>query len=662
VSDVFISYQRSTEKTARRVAACLREAGHAVWLDADLPPHRTYADIIREQLESARAVVVLWSTAAAQSEWVRAEADYARQQHKLVQVSLDGSLPPMPFNQIQCADLRGWTGDAADPEWRKIVGAIVQLAGGEPASIPAAPQASRLRRRRPWLGIGAAIAGGILVLALVGWFMRDRVSWFAPSGPVRIAILPFRVDSPSSGTKDFADGLADQIQSALNLKQLQVVSGTDAASLTGAARDAKLSELKVRLLIDGAVQDDGKTTSVDAQLTDTANNVVLWSERFGGLSNQPKALQAHVGEVIVGVLSCSAQALRPRDGLSDPQVLIQYLLACDRFAQNGEDNLQTMDQILSAMRQVTGQAPTFAPGHSALAKYLAYHASALPPDQAAADRAEASAEAQKALALDPKDADAYVALALLQPLNQWGQREALLRKGLAADPDWPHANGFLAQLLSDLGRVDEALTYSRKAAAVDPLGESWAGYNAALLASAGQTQEADADATQLATSWPDSTEDWINRMSVAEDGREWDRVMTSLAEPLASAALPKVDLDSLRIYAIAAKSRAPDAVAKAHANLLEMAKLSPANLTASISGLAWLGFVDDAFKLADQYQPSSILAGITPGFLFATPTASMRRDPRFMPLVSRLGLVNYWRASGKWPDFCRDPALPYRCA
>ena len=39
----------------------------------------------------------------------------------------------------------------------------------------------------------------------------------------------------------------------------------------------------------------------------------------------------------------------------------------------------------------------------------------------------------------------------------------------------------------------------------------------------------------------------------------------------------------------------------------------------------------------------------------------MRRDPRFMPLVQRLGLVDYWRSSGHWPDFCSEPGLPYDC-
>jgi hypothetical protein len=47
--------------------------------------------------------------------------------------------------------------------------------------------------------------------------------------------------------------------------------------------------------------------------------------------------------------------------------------------------------------------------------------------------------------------------------------------------------------------------------------------------------------------------------------------------------------------------------------------------------------------------------------LFTPSAAPLRRDRRFMALANRLGLVDYWRASGHWPDFCAEPGLPYDC-
>src|SRR5215472_3387518 len=130
MADVFISYARSTEKQARAVAEGLRAEGYSVWSDDDLPTHRAYSDVIEEQLSSAKAVVVIWSAEAVKSEWVRAEANRAREKRKLVQLSVDGAPLPLPFDQIQCGDLAGWNGDGEHSTWSKVVASIAELVGG----------------------------------------------------------------------------------------------------------------------------------------------------------------------------------------------------------------------------------------------------------------------------------------------------------------------------------------------------------------------------------------------------------------------------------------------------------------------------------------------------------------------------------------------------
>ena len=114
MSHIFVSYARTDEPLAERDRghSCAR-AGFEVWRDDELPAHRAYAEVIEERIKGAKAVVVLWSAEAAKSQWVRAEADTARSANTLIQATLDGTMPPMPFNQIQCADLKrlGWSAD-----------------------------------------------------------------------------------------------------------------------------------------------------------------------------------------------------------------------------------------------------------------------------------------------------------------------------------------------------------------------------------------------------------------------------------------------------------------------------------------------------------------------------------------------------------------------
>ena len=47
--------------------------------------------------------------------------------------------------------------------------------------------------------------------------------------------------------------------------------------------------------------------------------------------------------------------------------------------------------------------------------------------------------------------------------------------------------------------------------------------------------------------------------------------------------------------------------------------------------------------------------------MFRPSLREFRHDPRFMALAKRIGLVDYWQQSGKWPDFCFDPDQPYDC-
>jgi len=165
MADVFLSYARPSLNDAMRIAGCLRASGYSVWYDESLPAHRAYTDVIAEQLDAASAVLVLWSTEASASQWVRSEANRARETGRLVQLRLDDARLPMPFDQIQCADLRHWRGDCGMAGWKTVADSIAALVGAErPVAASAAP--SGPDRRKLLLAGGAAAvvgAGGFAI-------------------------------------------------------------------------------------------------------------------------------------------------------------------------------------------------------------------------------------------------------------------------------------------------------------------------------------------------------------------------------------------------------------------------------------------------------------------------------------------------------------------
>ena len=130
---IFISYAQSTEAGAHKIGEALRALDYGVWRNDDLPAHRDYAEVIEERLKAAKVVVVVWSAEAVQSRWVKAEADLAREAGTLVQLSLDGAVPPQPFDRIPCAPLAGWSGDPDAPDWRNVVESIAGRLGGAEA-------------------------------------------------------------------------------------------------------------------------------------------------------------------------------------------------------------------------------------------------------------------------------------------------------------------------------------------------------------------------------------------------------------------------------------------------------------------------------------------------------------------------------------------------
>jgi len=433
MADIFISYGRSTEPQAQMVAEALRAAGYSVWRDDELPAHRAYSDVIEERLRAAKAAVVLWSGEAARSQWVRAEADIAREAGTLVQVTIDGILPPLPFNQIQCADLSGWAGDTSAPGWRKVESSVAMLVG-----TPAAPAAPVERKG-------------------------------APARRIAICVLPFINLSGDAEQEYFSDGITDDIITDLSkVSALSVTARNTAFTLKGQTLEAGqiARQLNVTHVLEGSIRKSGDRVRINAQLIDTEAGDQIWADRYDRDLTDIFAIQDEISKAIVSALQLKLlpkekKAIENR-GTDSAEAYNLYLMARQHWISGNDGDIRRDEIVVRIARQAIEIDPNYAKAWAliALAQAEMRFRRSMPIDALSA--------AERALALDPNLAEAlcvkarYLADEDGKPVEAQRQIEEALR----VDPESWEVNKEAARLLSRSGKMREAIPYYQKAASL----------------------------------------------------------------------------------------------------------------------------------------------------------------------------------------------------
>ncbi len=129
MTDVFISYKREERGRCVAIYNALIDLKLSVWFDAHIEPGTDFDREIEREVRRAKAVLVLWSELAADSDWIRAEARTGRQNERLVAIRLDDCLPPLEFASVQAVDLFDRRDFQSDEGWRQIVARIGRLTG-----------------------------------------------------------------------------------------------------------------------------------------------------------------------------------------------------------------------------------------------------------------------------------------------------------------------------------------------------------------------------------------------------------------------------------------------------------------------------------------------------------------------------------------------------
>lgn len=452
MSDVFISYARANERAARRIAEALRSRGMEIWSDDQLPAHRAYSEIIEQRLQQAKAVVVLWSKQAAQSQWVRAEADYARNAGKLVQAQLDDQLPPMPFNQIQCASLKGWRGSDAHAGWSKLVDSIGELVSGQ------APQrsgtAARGKRPGPKLWWIAAAATLLIAALLIVPRLMDRAEAERPV----LAVLPF--ESLDQRDASLVAGIWEDTRQALSKNPQLLVLGPNTSEQL--AQDAKTAGRAADYLVEASVRSAGDRVRVSANLIRTKDSAQIWSESFERPLNDVFQLQQQIAGEIEGRIR---GRLAERGGTLPQHIVTSgelYALYSEARAHIRNRRIAKYREAEKQLQQVVRRDPNFAPGWATLA--VAQTMLATGKDGASAPETAA----RRAIALAPNLATGHAALGFA--LGREGPAaKAALERALKLDPNDIEAMNWLANALLQEGRRGDALTLQNRILEIEPL-------------------------------------------------------------------------------------------------------------------------------------------------------------------------------------------------
>jgi len=238
--------------------------------------------------------------------------------------------------------------------------------------------------------------------------------------PDSVAILPFVDMSPERDQEYFCDGISEEIINALCcIRDLRIASRTSSFQFKGRAADVREIGrlLGVGAVLEGSVRKAGERVRITAQLVDSADGYHLWSESYDRELSDVFAIQTEIAQKMVGALRVSLsrqeRELIQRRGTSNPEAYDLYLRG-QAYLRDTTDS--AMYPAIEFFREAIRRDERFAQAHAGLAN--AHSIKGLwRVGMTQADFDEAYAASQRALELEPRMPEAYIARAQMLSLQ-----------------------------------------------------------------------------------------------------------------------------------------------------------------------------------------------------------------------------------------------------
>ena len=320
------------------------------------------------------------------------------------------------------------------------------------------------------IAAGAAVAAGIVSI------LRGPATNAAPAAagraPARsIAVLPFLNKGPDSTDVYLAEGMSDDLTTALGaLDSVLVVSRSSAARYRASTATEAARALNVDAVLEGSVLRLGDKLRITAAVTTASDGLEVWSQTFNPKASEVFDVQDAIVRAIVDSLQFAllgrsvAKAAAPR-GTHDLEAYDLYLKGRYAWSRRGRDLLEAVRYYQLAIARDT----SFARARAGLAMaYVPMMVYGVASGDSVLPLAEASAT--RALAGDSTLAEAHLALASVRRMQwRWADAERHFRAAIAYAPSEATAHQWYGGLLYSLGRVDSSVVELERARDLDPV-------------------------------------------------------------------------------------------------------------------------------------------------------------------------------------------------
>src|SRR5262245_8599054 len=481
----------------------------------------------------------------------------------------------------------------------------------------------------------AILAAGVPVVQLLRKkpAFLSRVNAASAVSEKSIAVLPLLNEGGRPEDEYFSDGLSEELIAALaQLDGLKVIGRSSSFRFKGQKDEAKVigEKLGVSTLLEGTVRKQGDRVRIVAELVNAEDGSELWSETFDRELKDIFAVQAEIAKAVA--TSLELRLLDTEDdsaknaATKNVEAHNAYLQGQFYFQRRDlEGYLKAVSFFDKAIRLDAGYALAYAERSQAWTWI-----GDLSGDKQKEAWSKAARNAERAVAIQPKLAEAHAALGWARFFAEWRFDKGLaeLRRAQQLAPWNPITNDLLAPVVVYLGRFEEAERLARQAIEHDPLAYQARQSLARLLFVQGKLNDAEAAAQKA-----------VELQATAAGSHRW-QVFVAIQRGDGDAALRDAELEPderYRRFELALTQYARKDRVAADAALAQLIARDRDVMAYQIAEVyAWRGEKDKAFEWLqvslNNHDTGLLSLRIDPLM------QGVRHDPRYHDLLMKMGL------------------------